>query len=288
MSKLVYIYCEDTTSGYDFIKTLVRRVWKKDTATCIIKSLSGSNNCNSLLNSIYTDMLNNITEYNSGDVIIFYFDISTLNVNSFFAVSKEGKKKGVNIYLQSFFCFETAFFTYTEFIKNQSCYFGINAKLYNDYRNCLNGSLELELFKQKYKAILDLGNLSLEESANSIFSFITNTMPCIKVNKHSYNILDFQLNKYINGQEKDIDLFYYNNLCNKLSVQDRACNKFPNYIPYCQKQQNGKRCLVTRKTRGYTRNLLNFYENSCLSEPFYTYKKDKLILSNKTLKSLVN
>lgn len=78
MSKLVYIYCEDTTSGYAFIKTLVRRVWKKDTTTRFIKSLSGSNNFNSLLNTIYTDMLNNRTEYNLGDVIIFYFDISIL------------------------------------------------------------------------------------------------------------------------------------------------------------------------------------------------------------------
>lgn len=126
---MLYIYCEDETSGYDFIKTLVRRVWNKTDNVCLIDKLCGAGKCNKFLRDSIEGFRINKSIYFDGDSIILFFDKATLDLTYLFAFIEEAEKKGISVYLQSFYCFESAFFTYNEFIGNCTYFFGLINRL---------------------------------------------------------------------------------------------------------------------------------------------------------------
>lgn len=85
---MIYIYTEDSTSGFDFISTIIDRIIKP-VVPWRIETLFGCKNCAKFLRNI------DVNKYNTGDVLILYFDLSTIRQLDFISAVEVLSTKGV-------------------------------------------------------------------------------------------------------------------------------------------------------------------------------------------------
>jgi hypothetical protein len=270
---MVYILTEDSTSGYDFIKTTIERVIKP-TVPWTISHLNGCKECNKFLRN-----LQDISRYRVGDVLLLYFDSNTVDLTDFKRYSSALKKIGVRVYLQSYFCFESVLFSYSPFF-NGTFNFGKYQPILNDFRKCLQSESKNQLssFKQKYAA-LSLHS-SLEECANAVFSLCTYTYPCVHVTKsgkYSANNLDTCLKR------NTFNKYYYNNKCNNHCFEDRNSMG----VSKCNQLHKRGFCKDLTKHRKDSAILRKMYNETVLCDPFKIIDNGELIFSKETLFSLL-
>jgi hypothetical protein len=257
---MIYIYTEDSTSGYDFIKNIIERVIKP-VVPWRIESLGGCGTCMRFLRGLTTDM------YNSGDILVLYFDAGTLAINDLLAAAMRLRSRGVRIYLQNFYCFESAFFTYSAFLKHEIC-FGKYQQMYEDFRCCLLKGSNFELFKKKY-AQFNFDKLTLEKCANAVFSICSNACKCVHVSKSdSYDTKT--LRNCLDAES--FDKFYYNNGCSKQCAYDKRLLRMTKdkskIKTRCKLAKNYGFCHIDSVHKGTTANLRRFYYESALSTKF--------------------
>lgn len=247
----LYIFTEDETSGYDFIKHIIQKV--NPTLQYIIDTARG---CKYLLK-----LLNNYsTIFKPNDIIVLYFDYSTLNVSELDAWYYN--HSNLTVYLQGFYCFESVFFTYVRFLTGE-INMGVNQKMFKDFAMVLKYNKNSELltgFKNNYN-IQYVG--TLEQYANYIFNRCTQKyMPCINVNKHNYIDLDTSLQ----DNETYFKYFYLNKCdCNNMLDYKKLQH---NKLSYCMEKHKLNLCVYTK----HGINLVDFYYNSILRSPFLLYQ----------------
>lgn len=269
---MVHIYTEDTTSGPDFIGTIIRRVFHT-VKPYKIHLLDGATNCNVFLRNLSCD------NYCTGDILILYFDTSTVNQKYLQDAVKRLQRKEVSVYIQSFYCFESVFYSYNLF-HDGVLNFGKYHEMFEDFAKCLEAQYDFNTFKHKYVQILtqvDLTNVTLESAANIVFSICTYNMPCVHVSKKGYTTLDACLQKRLPLKA------FYNNCCNTF----KAYSVTKPTVTYCTNKQKQNYCSIQSKHRGCTGNLRHFYENTVLSATFFCVQGAQLVRTNKTLMSLL-
>lgn len=286
---MVYVYTEDSTSGYDFIQNIIQRVIKPKTKY-VMHSLRGAPNCNKFLKLISEDVFDSedardsdktfvdefIYNYAKGDILILYFDMSTLDYASLCTAVTQLHRRGVEAFVQSFYCFEESFFSYVVF-RTGRVNFGKMHKMYLDFAKCLVSKGNFDVFKRKYAQVLmqtDLTNATLETTANSVFSMCTYKIPCVHVTKYKYKSL---LDCYTANL---LDKAFYNNSCNTARL-----NK--TYRCYCNNKHACSFCNISEKHRGNAANLRHFYKNTVLSNTFCCVVNGQIVRTDKTLDDLM-
>lgn len=268
---MVYIYTEDTTSCPDFVSTIIKVVIRPRIQYRIIK-LNGAKNCNKFLHNIKR------RRYSAGDVLIFYFDVNTLNNAYLMSAAQFWQPKGVTIYLQSFYCFESVFYTFRAFGEHALVNFGAMQQVFDDFKNCLLQKRSYRLFKQKYNRYLS-ADTTLETAANTIFVLCTNNIACVQVNKHKYTDL------HTGNINKARHKAFYNGLCNT-NIGDDVKRVEHGMLTYCKQCQKKQMCNITSTTTRKQR-LKYFYENTCLSNPLLFVDMLGIHRSYQTLSTLL-
>lgn len=272
---MIYIYTEDSTSGFDFIATIIKRVIQPKTAYCI-ESLYGAPNCNKFLLNL------NAADYTKGDILILYFDESTVNDANLRQAADRLRSKNIPVYIQGFYCFEDAFYSYAPFI-NQTISFGSMYNMFMDFRACMQDSNKFRAFKEKYSKIyphINFMGATLETTANIVFSLCTQKTPCVHVSKIQYTSLEDTYKAHTKTKA------YYNNQCNKVFAEDAMCVRY-NKPTYCERMHNCGACMKGTVSRGLNANLRHFYNNTVLSVPLNIMLTETMVDSGKTLADLL-
>ena len=268
---MIYIYTEDSSSGFDFVKTIVRRVFKVSENKCKIFSLGGCDNLTKVCRGIKS-------AYKEGkvtlqDTFVFYID-NYLELASKFMYLYRLANLGLQLYISDYFCFESVFYSYN--FKGVIGNTMLNTVMYNEFGNILlNGDIDGWLsFKQKYNSIPAVSqSKTLEAAANAIFVYYFDKLPCILINKTAYGVtLDdaLQSAKPKSPKAKCLSKLYYNNGCNRYNVY------------YCKNKKGCGLCTQVQRSRGTTANLRDLYYNSVLNKPLLHIGHS----SNKTLAEL--
>lgn len=274
---MVYIYTEDTTSGFDFIKTIIERVIKPK-KYYNIQTLHGAHNCNLFIKNLCVST----TSYKNGDILIFYFDLSTLDDAALRVAVQKLNSIGVKVYFQSFYCFESAFFSYSAF-RDGTFVFGKKQQLFLDFVGCLEKQYDFIKFKEKYSKIYPnfiTENATLESMVTIVFSLCTRDIRCLFVSKIKYKTLA----ECLSTQKRE--KAYYNNQCNKLNPDDLICIQHKN-LSYCARMQHSGICHKKGISRGLSANLHDLYKHSVLSNSFSCIQGNYIVDSGKTLKELL-
>ena len=264
---MIYVLCEDSTSGYDFVKTIIERVIKPKVGYEVL-TLGGCRNVNNLLASwsnCNLDINYSINgkivfrQLNRGDKVILYADRGTLSTGFLSSVACVFAEFGLELYLQPYYCFEAVLFSYKKF---GTVYKG-NTKLHNAFmevRTMFNdGRFDLiklsKLCNVKYRG-------TVEQFADLLFSTYFKTLSCCCVSKKGYVPLD------VACKQGSFAKGFYNNLCKNVTEMPKGTqNTFDDKCYTMSKRLN--LCKGYRRTTGNTANLRDFYNNTYLSDNLY-------------------
>lgn len=261
---MIYILCEDSTSCFDFITTIISRVLKPDSHTYKCLSFYGCAN----LKVCIDNLKNNLTiHYNigpktvnipiyKGDILIFYVDKVTYKMAAQVQFITVMKKMGIYVYFVDWYCSDSMFFSYAPFDIDIKGMPGLHY-LYYSFKKMLFAQdfKKYSLLQEEYPF---LQNVNPEQAANIIFYRYYSKTCCISVKKKQYISLEEAKNKKI------IIRGYYNNICNKAE-----------YINYCLSMQKAGYCSYSGKiSRGDTHNLREFYLQSNLSKKLVCLTKN--------------
>ena len=238
---MIYIFVEDSTSGFDFISAIISRGLVPNKPYKLV-SIQG---CGNIHNVCY-NILKGVSAVTHNDVFVFYIDNYTTNSIGLTCLM-DLVAYGYSVFVVDYYCFESVLYSYN-FEGNvvgdekfKGAYDAMKLMLQGKY--CLWYD-----FKNRFSELLGLKyNSTIEQAANLVFVRYYNRLGCILVNKSSYGYcLDDA------ARLKTIGKMYYNSGC-------RLFNR-----AYCESMYKHGFCKRVRRARN---NLLKLYKYSVLSKP---------------------
>lgn len=271
---MVYILCEDTTSGYDFTKTIIKRVIKPKRRYTVL-ALGGCRNVNKLIDSwadekfIISFVVNEtkiFCKLRKGDEIVLLVDRPTTNVVQLSIAVEKLKNRGIKISIQAYYCFESALFSYDKFGKD---YQG-DVRLQDAFLE-MQGMFKNERFDiAKLRRLSGISNTtgSLEQFANILFSRYFKKLSCCRVVKNMhYESLNYALEK------RKFTKGFYNNLCEDIVLETADEKKGKDsFTLSCSAARQDKFCR--RANFEKFDNLSDFYYNTVLSGKLQSVQLD--------------